>query len=170
MPDVAFTTANEPRRAIVQLRVAMAVSAEAAAALSLPTEASTARFGEPDRLWLGPDQWLLVSRARTAGQLIDLCAQRIEGRRHHAVDASAAFEVTTLQGAGARTLLAMGCGLDFDVDAFGVGRCVRTRFAGIPVVVLACQPQTFELFYDRSYRAYLPQWLARAARDPLLAD
>ena len=113
---------------------------------------------------------MLVSRERTGAQLIDLCAQRLEGLRHHAVDASAALELTTLTGARVRTLLSMGCGLDFDVDSFGIGRCARTRFAGIPVVILVRAPQTVELFYDRGYRAYLPQWLARAASDPMLAD
>jgi len=159
-----------PRPAIVRLRIAMAAAGAAASALSLPTQACTAAFGEPDRLWLGPDEWLLLSMSRTAAELIELCTARLDGLRHHAVDASAALERIALQGDHVRPLLSMGCGLDFDIGQFAVGGCMRTRFARIPIVILARATQRFELLYDRSYRAYLTQWLTRAASDPLIAD
>ena len=170
MPEIEIHPAPGPRPAIVRLRVATEAAAKAADALSLPVQACTAALGDPDRLWLGPDQWLLVSRTRTADQLIDACTERLDAIRHHAVDSSAALERHVVSGRRARALLAMGCAIDFDAAGFAVGRCVRTRFARIAVVILAREPDEFELLYDRSYREYLWQWLTRAAGDPLLAD
>ncbi|HSN71272.1 MAG TPA: hypothetical protein VLT59_07175, partial [Steroidobacteraceae bacterium] len=54
-----------------------------------------------------------------------------------------------------------------DVMSLQIGTCVRTRFAGIAVVMLVREQHAFDLLVDRSYARYLAAWLERAAGDPL---
>jgi len=169
MPDLRIEHAPQPRPTLIRLRVAAAAAADAAQRLGLPTEPCTASFGEPDRLWLAPDQWLIASSAHSSAQLLSAVAEGLGSLRHHAVDSSAALVRTMVGGQAARVLLAMGCGVDFAPHTFDTGRCVRTRFARIPVIIVARGSQHLELIYDRSYRKYVPSWLERAATDPVLA-
>lgn len=167
MRDLEIEHGAPPRPAIVRLRVALPSAALAAGALALPRAACTADFGDPQRLWIGPDQWLLASTTQTADSLIALCARALVGVRHHAVDASAAFDRIVLRGEAARTLLAMGCGLD--LRALDPGACVRTRLARIPTVIVSRDLRSVELLVDRSHGGYLARWFVRAATDPLVA-
>jgi sarcosine oxidase subunit gamma len=61
-------------------------------------------------------------------------------------------------------LLSKGCGLDLHPRSFPAGRCARTRFAQIPVV-LDCpdEDSRFDMYAGRSYRQYLHEWLLDAA-------
>jgi sarcosine oxidase, subunit gamma len=169
MPEVSIACVPGPRLATVRLRVALAAAARAAAQLDLPTAPATAAFGDTDRLWIAPDQWLLTSEVHAAADLLRECERALGALRHHVVDASAALERLFVSGPRARALLAMGSGVDFEPRRFPVGTCARTRFARIAVIVVGREPDRFELIVDRSYHAYLQRWLVRAASDPLLA-
>ena len=65
----------------------------------------------------------------------------------------------------ARVLLAKGCALDLDRSRFPPGRCARTRFAGMPIILSRTQPSTFELILASSYGDYLFLWLTDAATE-----
>jgi sarcosine oxidase subunit gamma len=121
-------------------------------------------------LWLGPDQWLVVSDRLDASSMLERCAAALGSRLHIAIDASAAWYCTSLEGARVRDLLAMGAGLDWTHGAMPAGRCVRTRFARIAAVLHAVGPQRFDVYVDRSHRAYLDRWLDHAIQDPLLRE
>lgn len=170
MLELDIVLARDPRPAIVRLRVAIGRAAEAAALLDLPRFVGQMSVGPVDRLWLGPDQWLLVSFERTAAELIELCERNLVGMRFHAVEVSAALDRIVVRGPRTRMLLAMGSGIDCAAEALPVGTCVRTRFARIAVVLIARDTDAFELVVDRSHCDYLERWLARAATDPLLID
>jgi heterotetrameric sarcosine oxidase gamma subunit len=155
-------------RTLVRLRVALPQADAAARRLELPP-AGAWSGADPQALWAAPDQWLLVSRQQSPDALIAHCAGALAGVLHHAVDESDALHCLALEGAGARTLLAMGSGVDFDPERFKAGRCARTRLAKVAVLVAALEGERFELYADRSIGAYLLDWFHQAGRDPLVA-
>ncbi len=167
MAEITVSSCAHQARAKIMLRVPMSDAARVAQAMSLP--APMCWTGEdPALLWVGPDQWLILSDAQTADELIFDCAARLQSVLHHAVDASAGIACVVVEGVSARVLLGMASGVDFHPRAFGVGRCVRTRFANVSALIRAVAPDGFELYVDRSVTDYLERWFAHASADPLL--
>lgn len=154
-------------RSLVRLRVALTHAEAAARRLELPS-AGAWSGADPQALWVGPDQWLLVSHRQSADALIARCGQALEGVLHHAVDSSDALHCLVVEGAGARMLLAMGSGVDFDPGRFKAGQCARTRLAKVAVLIAALESERFELYADRSVSVYLTDWFDQAGRDPLV--
>jgi heterotetrameric sarcosine oxidase gamma subunit len=149
-----------PRRTKVRLRIGMSASNEAARH-GLPGMLEARTTGEVTALSLGPDQWLLLSDQFSAEKLIEMCANELATVRHHAVDVSAALNCATVQGERTPVLLSMGACIDWSEQ------CTRTRFAAVPVVAHRHADTSFDLYYDRSLRDYLGQWVTHALRDPL---
>ena len=96
----------------------------------------------------------------TAADIIDGCSEALSDVLHSALDQSAAFAVIRLTGAGARALLAAGCGIDVRPQSFTAGMVCRTRLAMIPAVLSVHDGEVIEIFVDRSYGDYLLKWLA----------
>jgi sarcosine oxidase subunit gamma len=170
MAEVALVRVPFPQRAIVQLRLSMPDARAAAAELELASPLQVHIAGDYRSLWLGPDQWLLVSDRLAASAMLERCATALGSFLHLAVDASAAWYCETLAGARVRDLLAMGAGIDWSPRAMPGGRCVRTRFARIAAVFAAAAADRFDVYVDRSHRDYLDRWLANAVQDPLLRE
>jgi sarcosine oxidase subunit gamma len=168
MADLRIEMPDPHGRGLVRLRVPLDYAARAAAVARLPLEPLTVDEGEPAALWVGPDQWLIVSGSRPADAVLEDLAARLDGILHHASDASDALALITLEGTAARRVLAMLSGIDYDPASFPPGRCVRTRMAKVAVLVRAVGADRFELFVDRSVADYLEGWLHHAARDPIL--
>ena len=114
---------------------------------------------DPRSLWFGPDRWLLVSTSISVDSLVKKCHETLADVLHNAVDNSAGLAVFRVTGPGARDLLAADCGLDFRSDKFPVGTCCRTQFAQIAAIIAAQGPEQFDVYVDRSYEAYLGEWL-----------
>lgn len=150
-----------PRRTKVRLRIGMSAANEAARH-GLPGMLEARTTAEVTALSLGPDQWLLLSDQHSAEKLIAMCANELATVTHHAVDVSAALNCAMVQGESAPVLLSMGAGIDWSAQ------CTRTRFAAVPVVAHRHADTSFDLYYDRSLRDYLGQWMTHALRDPLL--
>lgn len=150
-----------PRRTKVRLRIGMSAANEAARH-GLPGMLEARTTAEVTALSLGPDQWLLLSDQHSAEKLIAMCANELATVRHHAVDVSASLHCASIQGESAPVLLSMGAGIDWSAQ------CTRTRFAAVPVVAHRHADTSFDLYYDRSLRDYLGQWVTHALRDPLL--
>ena len=119
-----------------------------------------ATASEPKCLWHGPDRCLLVSDSITADSLVSKCQEALADVLHHAVDNSSGLALFRIVGPGACDLLAAGCGLDFRAGKFPVGTCCRTRLAQIAAVISAEGPEQFDIYVDRSYEAYLGEWLS----------
>lgn len=159
MADLHWQRTLGPARALVHLRVPMREREAAATRLGLSLEPLRWTDGDPESLWLGPDQWLLVGRSTGAPDMIEHCARGLGPVLHVASDATDALSVFRLAGAAAGTLLAMGSGVDFGPDAFGERGCTRTRWMRVPVVVRRRSADEYELFVESGLSTYVEQWL-----------
>ncbi len=148
--------------------------------VSLPGGVGATADGQVRILCVGPDEWLIVASGQggasksvaDAGGTAEKSAQTLaplfgEAAAHGiaAVDSSEAFSILSVEGAQAREVLAKGCGLDLRPESFPPGKCARTRFAKM-LVILDCREQhAFELYIPRSYAAHLENWLGDAAAE-----
>lgn len=122
-------------------------------------------------LWLGPDEWLVVTAADRARDLAASLAEALR-RQHAAVtDAGDGRAVIGLTGLHAREVLMKGCPLDLDPRAFGPGRSAGTLLARAQVVLdhLAFDGRTgvsdYDIYVARSFAEYLWAWLEDGARE-----
>lgn len=134
-----------------------------------PAAPLTAAVGQGERaaLWLGPDEWLLLAEDGAAGGLVAALEAARLGAPASIVDVShrqRGFEIT---GPLAATLLNEGCPLDLDDSAFPPGRCSRTLFGKVEIILwhLDAAGPRFRLEVARSYAAPLWRLLAEAAGD-----
>lgn len=167
MADMQHSLRERVGVSLVRLRVRISGADAAAGALYLPADPQHWQGSEPIAVWLGPDQWLLVSDSMSANELIASVDEKLSNQLYATADLSDGLDCFELAGPATRTILSMGCGLDLDSSAFTYGQCARTRFACVPLVIAATGEDQFDLYVDRSYSHYLQQWITNAARDPL---
>ena len=117
-----------------------------------------------------PDQWLLFSDDMSASGMIEQLGTSLNDQLHAAHDLSSALCCMELSGPAARTVLAMGCGIDFHPRAFPEGCGVRTRIAQVAAIIVAGTRERFWLFHDRSFSRYLARWCIEAGSDPLTLE
>lgn len=120
----------------------------------LPGTPNTTAMGRA--LWLGPDEWLVVSEAESAGAL----EEALEGQHAAVVDVSEARAVLELSGSGATEVLASGCRLD--LDALRPGSCAQTALARAHVLLEPRDGGVWRLYVGRSFEAYARAWLEDA--------
>lgn len=113
-------------------------------------------------LWLGPDEWLVVSE-EPAALLVPALLGSVEGAHAAVVDVSANRTVIELRGAAARSVLEKGCPLDLHPRAFGPGRAVATTLARVPLLLWQVGPDTYRLLPRSSFAAYVARWLLDAS-------
>lgn len=154
-------------RSIVRLRVRPRGADAAEKALQLPQEAFHSQHGDPMAYWIGPDQWLLTSENKPVAEILEHLGGALAGQLYAATNMSSGYACFAISGPAARTVLAMGCGVDMHETAFTTGRCVRTRFAQVPLFIVATGNSDFDLYVDRSYANYLQDWLTAAGKDPI---
>jgi|ERR1700687_4293274 len=131
----------------------------------LPSQVGTTLSGPMWVLCLGPGEWLLVSDEGEASSLSEHLGVDLPTHGLALVDLTHALSGIEVRGSSAREVLSKGCGLDLDPRTFPPGRCARTRFAQISVV-LECRDDEspcFQLHLGRSYSHYLHAWLTDAA-------
>jgi sarcosine oxidase subunit gamma len=169
-PQVSLT--ERPLVAKVNLRgdagdARFAQAVRDALGLPLPVEPNTTAGDDGiTALWLGPDEWLLVSEREDPTPLLARVRQAL-GRLHAAaVDVSAASTVFRLSGPAARDVLAKGCSLDVHPRAFAPGACAQTTLARVSVILHRVgDGSDFDVYTPRSFTEHLTAWLADAARE-----
>ena len=171
--DAALTIRERPFCAQVTLRVepgsVAALAVADALGLRLPRRPCTVESQDAlDALWLGPNEWLLVSSERTAAELERKvrAALTVQGGSDpvSVVDVSAQRTIIELSGPAARTVLAKGCALDLHESVFSAGQCVQTLLARAPVIVQPMiEADTIRVFVRPSFATYLAAWLLDAS-------
>ncbi|MBO3676285.1 sarcosine oxidase subunit gamma [Streptomyces sp. NEAU-YJ-81] len=122
-------------------------------------------------LWLGPDEWLVLSRAdgSDGSDGTDGTAVAAELRAALGADPGSVVDVsanrTTLElsGPAARQVLEKGCPLDLHPRAFGPGHAVSTTVGPVPALLWQVDgAPTYRLFPRSSFADYLARWLIDA--------
>lgn len=132
----------------------------------LPSAVGTTLSGPMRVLCIAPGEWLIVSYEHQASVLRENIEPDLLQQGLTLVDLTDGLAGLEVQGSAAREVLSKGCGLDLHPRSFPTGRCARTRFAQIPVVVDCLdEPPRFELYVARSYFSYLRLWLIDAAAE-----
>ena len=107
-------------RAMVRLRVRPGGAETAGSALQLPG-ALRCSGTDPSICWLSPDQWLFCSDQKSADVLAGEISEALPDQLHAATDVSSSLACFSLEGGAARTILAMGCGIDLHPLSFQAG-------------------------------------------------
>ena len=97
--------------------------------LSLPLAACSAEIGVRQRIvWVGPDEWVLLSRECSAATLMQNLQQELAGLHFAVTDVSSNYTVLHLHGTAARELLLQGCPLDLHPRKFKTGQSAGSVF------------------------------------------
>jgi sarcosine oxidase subunit gamma len=161
------TLRERPFLTMVNLRVDPASETagriEKALGAPLPRECGhTTASGPHTAVWLGPDEWLVLSRADGTAVTAEL-REALGTDPGSVVDVSAHRTTLELSGPTARQVLEKGCPLDLHPRAFGPGRAVSTTVG--PVAVLLRQVDdapTYHLLPRSSFADHLGRWLVDA--------
>lgn len=161
------TLTEWPFLTMVNLRVAPASEAadrmEKILGASLPRECGhTTTSGPHTVLWLGPDEWLVVSQAEAAAVTAEL-REALGTDPGSVVDVSANRTTLELSGPAAREVLEKGCPLDLHSRAFAAGQAVSATVGPIAVLLWQVDDRpTYRLFPRSSFADYLARWLIDA--------
>lgn len=151
------------------------VSLQTAHRASTPIEAVTLRGvhlpscpnmtagNDPLIWWVGPEYWLAVSEELCASEIIAELATATEGHLAVIVDVSDSLRAIQLLGDAAPEVIARGTSLRFDERVLEPGRCARTRFANLAVLLRPLQQDGYEFLVDRSEAQFLLDWLQDSA-------
>jgi len=113
-------------------------------------------------LWLGPDEWLLVSDDTTLEAPAGIGIGIGNGTVTEVSHGRAALRVS---GPQVRAALAKGCPLDLHPREFPLNRCAQTAIAKIAVLIDHVHPDMFDLYCSRSYAGSFWHWLTDAAAE-----
>lgn len=133
--------------------------------LDLPIEPNTfVEDGEFSAIWLGPNEWYIVTPAGDELSVIEKLESALADRHVAINDLTSGLTTVRLTGANARDLLQKGCTLDLHPRSFGAGQCAQTLVAksGALILYRGDEP-TFELVVRRSFADYLFVWFEDAA-------
>jgi sarcosine oxidase subunit gamma len=134
--------------------------------VALPQEACRAAIaGSRAALWLGPDEWLLLALPFEINAITGIAAEKLAGLPHSLVDISERQVALGLSGRQAKTVLAGGNPLDFDLAAFPVGMCTRTILAKAEIVLWRTEPDRFHIEVWRSFAPYVRGFLREHMRE-----
>ena len=122
----------------------------------------TTASGPHTVLWLGPDEWLVVSEAEETAVAAEL--REVLGEDPGSVvDVSANRTTLELSGPSARQVLEKGCPLDLHPRSFEPGRAVSTTVGPVAVLLWQVDDQpAYRLLPRSSFADYLARWLIDA--------
>lgn len=132
-----------------------------------PVEANTvATAGKNSVLWLGPDEWLVVTPEGKQGEAEAALRTALEGQHASIVDGTDARTAIRLHGAHARDVLMKGCPLDLHPRAFGPGQCAQSILVKADILIhQRDDAPTYDIYVLCSFSRYLWDWLADAAKE-----
>ena len=137
----------------------------------LPKEAcSTSSKEKITSLWLGPNEWLLVSNAEIPKEtnnyeleqvLFDNISKTNLGAITNVTDH---FTIFKLSGSNIFEVLSKGCPFDFYSVNFGDNKVVQTILNHVDVTIHRKSENDVDLYVRRSFAGYLWDWLKDSAK------
>ena len=113
-------------------------------------------------LWLGPDEWLVISETQRGDEIAARLRQALRGQHSAVTEVGDGRIVCALSGVAARSVLAKGCSIDLHSRVFSTGQCVQTLLAKASVLIHARAADSFEVYVARSFADYAWAWLENA--------
>ena len=173
--EAGVAMAERPHQGIVNLRLERGDGAALAAfaksfGFALPAEANrTTGAGDITALWLGPDEWWLMTpgpEPEAGPELAERLRGALSSHFHAVTDVSESRTCIRISGPRARAVLQKGCPLDFHPKVFEAGHCAQTCLAKATVLIHhAGDDPVFDIYVTRSFAEYLWAWLEDAARE-----
>ena len=169
--DAAVTIAERPFLGHLNLRgnpedAAFTSAAESVLGFDLPTKPNTTAANDDLlALWLGPDEWHVVTPPAAQTPLLDSLKAAFDGMHFAVTDVTGGQTVITVSGPRACDVLSKGCPLDLHPTVFKPTHCAQTLLAKANVIIHCVDdsPPTFELIVRRSFAEYTSSWLYDAA-------
>lgn len=165
VPDAAFWLQFVPGD------VAVATALTTATGLTLNRGDRVAQKDSRSMLWMGPGNWLLVAddggeyNTQARGALLE---RGLAGVACSVTDVSDLWFRMHLQGICSRDVLAKGCALDLDPEAFPPGASAVMQFARIRALIHHLDASTgYHVYVERSFARYAWAWLADAMAEYL---
>ena len=154
---------------MVSVRVdpASPAAAKVAVVLGAPLPVAcgeVASAGDHHVLWLGPDEWLVVTDADPVG-LADQLEAAVGEEPGLVLDVSANRTVLELTGPQARAVLEKGCPVDLHPRAFCPGRAVATTLARVPLILWQTAESSYRLLPRSSFADYTGRWVLDAMQE-----
>jgi len=135
--------------------------------LALPEQPSSCVANESLRiLWIGPDEWQILSTEQTAGALEMRLRQALAGQHFAVTDVSSNYQIMQLSGNAARNVLAQGCPLDLHPRIFQPGQCLGSHYFKAAIWLWQTSDQSsYELLIRRSFAGYVWLMLERSSAE-----
>lgn len=135
---------------------------ETAAGVALPLKANTVSSKKDSKiLWLGPDEWLLVS-VKPVEALLKKLNKALEGQHVSCSDVTANRAILQISGPHIHKVLMKSSNMDFHPRVFGPGRAAQTTLAKAPVIFEQVSDDSFHLYLRNSFARYCAEWLMDA--------
>ncbi|MDH3671873.1 MAG: sarcosine oxidase subunit gamma [Gammaproteobacteria bacterium] len=117
-------------------------------------------------LWLGPNEWLIVTPDGQETELVERISDALAGQHFAVSDVSDSRAIIGLTGIHARDVLMKGCSLDLHPRAFNAGSCAQSSLARCHVLLHQINEiPTYDIYVHRSFSDYAWRWLEDAARE-----
>jgi len=116
-------------------------------------------------LRLGPDEWLMLAEADSDPWLAARIADAAKAVAVSISDVSHRNAGIVLSGLKVEAVLAVGCPLPLDLQAFPVGRATRSVFAKAEVILWRQAANRFQIEVARSFAPYVVALLGVAIDD-----
>ena len=114
-------------------------------------------------LWLGPDEWLVKTEDGKEVSLADALREAVEGLHAAITPVSDSYRIFRVSGVDARAVLSQGTAVDLHPRSFGPGKCARTGFGKMGVLLHQLDDvPSYDVYAWRSYTDYLSLWLDKA--------
>lgn len=139
--------------------------------VALPTAPNTTA-GDDARtvLWLGPNEWLIVTLPGAEDETAEALRAALAGHHVAVTDVSEGRTVIALAGRHARDVLAKGCPIDVHPRVFAPGHCAQSTYGKANVLVhQTSAAPAYDIYVERSFADYLWACLEDAAEEYGLA-
>jgi len=164
----ATTVAEQGLRGMITLRGDLSAArlkkaCKAVTGAEMPGKRGVSIKGESGIAWMSPDELLLLVPHSEADAIVAKIDAALKGTHFLAVNVSDARAMISVQGAGAREVLARVCPADLRAKSLGAGEMRRTRLAQVPAAIWTQDGTDFNVICFRSVAGYVFDLLANAA-------
>lgn len=128
------------------------------------TTGTVATAGDRAILWLGPDEWLVITPDGEAAPIQAALDTALAGTRASSVEVSDNYTTIRIAGPKARWVLAKGWAVDLHPKNFGPGRVAQSNLALTNAILRQTDDSpSYEILVRPSFAKYLWDWLVDAS-------